>query len=394
MPEGALADPKPTLDCNHGFVAPSAFLVTGQTAGGVVMGPNLNVAFNLRLTESLVLESVGTLTVSSRIGVSDMAAADVSVTMIAIGGDVVIAPGAAVDLSHPTRQGDTDRSRVANASATGTAGINGGFIRIVAHQGSIRIDGPLTAGIGGEGGYAVAQGTASAAAVGAQGGFGGDVVLCAQDAIVVTAPVAAGGGGLGGTAIAKCSAGTPCSAKGGPGNDGGSVHFIGTDPNVTSVTLSARVTAGNGDDGGAGHASGGVTVAVGAPGGKGGTVTFTKCHVVSHVIVQAGNGGGGGNSTSIGAIGLAGADNATASGGNGGATGPAPTIPVFGLPPETGDVEGEGGKGGDAIATGGNIGGFAVGAGTGTATGGTGAATGVAPPPVTATPTATSMGTK
>jgi hypothetical protein len=293
------------------------------------------------------------------------------------------------------RHGDSARPpQQPNATATATAGFNGGFIRILAPQGSIVVDGELRAGTGGEGGEATASGTASAVAVAGQGGFGGDVFLCAERDIIVRMPISAGGGGYGAFARAKASklAAGPCTATGGGGNDGGSVMFVGTNPGVTAVTLSARVVAGQGGDGDKGDATGGVASAFGGPGGKGGTVTFTNCHVVSHGIVQAGNGGSGGDATSASGTGLMGGRPATANGGSGGTTGTAPSIPQpLGAQPEPGTVDGSGGKGGDAVSTGGD---HPLAPGAGTATGGTGAATGTAAPTKTATPTATSTGTQ
>jgi hypothetical protein len=395
MPETATADPKPALDCTPAILPATVPALNAQVQGGVLLLPNLNVNVNLRINQSLVLQSIGQLTFGSQILLDQMAADTVSVTMIAINGDVVVQPGALIELCQPWGNGNNARAQQANALATATAGFNGGYIRILAPQGSIIIDGELRAGMGGEGGEATASGTQSASALAGQGGFGGDIYLCADRDIIVRAPLSAGPGGQGGFARAKVAfpgAGA-CSAKGGAGNDGGSIHFAGTGAAVTSVTLSARVVAGQGGDGEKADATGGAAATVGGPGGAGGTVTFTNCAVISHGIVQAGNGGRGGNGTSTSGIGGLGGLNATANGGNGGATGPAPTIPQpLGLPPVPGTIDGSGGAGGNAVATGGHIP-FLPGGGSGTATGGTGASSATAAPTTTATPTATSAGT-
>jgi hypothetical protein len=286
-----------------------------------------------------------------------------NITLVSVNGRLTIAANAAVGLGSAAGGAD-DIVTVRPPTAAGVDGVDAGFIRLVGVN--VDIEGLAGGAFGGYGGRAAADALAgnpdplaslinafckffksggTAKATGGAGKRGSDIFICARDSVNIGASgtVCAGDGGQPGKATATADTGAPAEATAGKGGAGGDVVITGTAADCEVFILGslrggdgALVSRGSTDEsavatGGSGHIEGGAATARGADGGPGGTVYFNNCVVEPKVTgsVAAGNGGFGGE--------------AIATGGTGG---------VFEVPGSS--TYGHGFNGGPATATGGS----------------------------------------
>jgi hypothetical protein len=309
--------------------------------------------------------------------------ASLNITLVSLKGKVVIGPKGFVGNGFAARGADD------SVLGKGGSGSDGGLIRILGIN--IDIQGSVLGNGGGDGGdgstlnvgplvgligifLANAVGLPGLARIlgglltstGGQGGKGGDVVLCAVDSIHTAgaAKAEAGQAGWGGEADCQTSTGFGAQATGGGGGSGGDVSLRG--PSATALTqvfnegnlLGGR--AGGGRKAYAssisGRACGAPATAVGGRAGKGGTVDFFGCAVVTAGFTKAGDGDVPGGDAEAhadkggsGFFGGQAGGSATAIGGQGGRPGDTPSLPMA-----TGQIQkgypGGPGKGGDAYA--------------------------------------------
>jgi hypothetical protein len=401
MVQCLMAGPKPVPDTTVPTAPSTLNALDATVRGGVYRAPTITLPAGeiLKLTSDLILVADLALEIEGHIDIAPNVPRPVNITLASLQGSVTVKPGGRVGpLVGQATDGRNDRNIGANAFAQGRPGVNAGYIKIVAANGTVLIAGTVRTMRGGSGGIGTAlcapggvAGTARAA--GGQAGAGGDVLLAAMDGIRITGIVDAGFSGNGGSAMASASAGGVAEASGGPGNSGGDIYFEGFAPQMAVDILQAQLSGGSSYPAGSGTAdifpavwkAGGAASANGGVGGSGGTVIFNmiNCQVNQRGQIDAGNGGEGGAARAIGGDGDRGiiqgwrGGAAMAIGGKAGPAGPLPQIP------ESWGVD-QGGvfpqiagfcKGGDANATGG-AGGAAVGvggdSGTGIAHGGTG----------------------
>jgi hypothetical protein len=348
---------------------------------------------------NLMLVAFGDLTINGRIPIA-LGSGD-TLTLVSVSGAVRIGATAVIGPAPVTFSVALPATGTGTyALALGAPGTTGGFVKIVAPV--VIIEGTIQAEPGGGGALATATGMGlgpiggTAVAVGGRGGFGGTIIICAEETIDIIdlALIRAGAGGNGGTAVATASNASEALAAGGPGNDGGNVVFSGTGEGPCQVTFrgvggfAPTVKGGNGGNGGTCTATGGagrtsafvpISLLVGGGGrgtagggfgGAGGTVRFVNCEVSPGASVMAGSGGVGGAGAATGGVG-------------------APAVVLTGY--SGGDTDALGGDGGligelrPYSLIGGGSGAVAAptvaggGGGTATATGGTGGTGGRAP---------------
>jgi hypothetical protein len=389
-PSPMFADFKPFVDCdisgltvtntNAVVIDPSDPNVITEgllTGGAITILPGI-----INLTGDLTLVAQGNLTVNGIIqfpNPPNSPVSSINLTLVSLNGTVTVAGQATINGGVAAIRNDpVVRGR--NPRVRSDPGTNAGFIKI----GGINIDiqGSVL-GTGGGSVHAGVQGEAflgggSAGIAGGDGGFGGDVLLCALEAVRLAsgAVVLGGDGGNGGSVESTAdNNGSRAFAMGGDVSPGGEVRFVGTsreEGQQCQVFLQAgsRVAGGNGSFGGEAVAtggdanllSGGLAQAEGGKGGQGGTVLFENCVVVVNAgVVQAGDGGNGGPATANGGNGRNGAlfipgsdgGRADADGGDGGPAGDVPVIPLPSGARAAGSP-GKGGSGGEAEANPGN----------------------------------------
>ena len=284
--------------------------------GGIWRGPALTIPANttLFLTSDLTLISNGPLQIAGKIRLAPGVPVPINVTLISLTADVTIT--GQVGGGHSDNGFDVVLNGWWPVAGAGP-GTNGGYIRVLAPQGSITIEDTMEGFSGGHGGRARARGFAApgrgwggtAIAVGGEGGAGGHVLLHALESINVFDSVTSGYGGGGGSGEARASNGEDAIAIGGPGNESGVVRFEGADPqNPVDVTISLSVDAGDAGVGGAASAhvlpppngAGGSAEATGGIGGHGATIEFVNCVVDGQGQIVASRGGGGGNADARG----------------------------------------------------------------------------------------------
>lgn len=419
-PQAAVAKQVP--NCSIPQNQPNLQAVNANTTGGVYHARRITIpqGMQIRLTSTLILVADDHLQVD---GIITMNAAAVrrgrlvNIILVCRNCNVVIgAQGQVGSMVTQAPAGPNSNRTALTAIASGGAGTNGGYVKIVAPSGSIDIQGTVEGFGGGDGGNANAIGAFAAApgglirnggeavAVGGQAGAGGDVKLCAYEAVNVAGRVRGGLGGQGGNTTATAVNGKDAYARGGPSNEGGDVLIEGLSPtmqvfNTGTIVGGAVLWAGNASStGGPGFRfGGGDAESIGGPGHQGGTVTFVQCTVARPVgTINSRVGGDGGFATARAGIGASGrvigwsGGDATATGGNGGTPGATPQIPT-----PTGIVAGGVSRGGASVGTGGRA--MAIGgsggttatgwgrggsSGTGNATGGTGGQSGTPATPV------------
>jgi hypothetical protein len=306
--------------------------LTAAVTGGVYRAPQIRLAAGVRLAlaSDLILVADDLLQIDGVIGLAQNVPNPVNVVLVSLNGSVRISPAGKVGVQGQlAAQGADDVVNGVNANASSAPGVNGGYVKILAPQGSIFVEGEIHATTGGPGGLAAASGQGgllrgggAATAFGGQAGSGGDVLLGALEGIVVNVATAAGGlveagaGGVGGTADAVARTSDFARADGGPGNVGGTVTFVGLGADPTMfVNVAGWVIAGSGGRGGpaaarvvspALFARGGSATASGGQGKSvrqgedGGTVVFRNCVAALSGRLEAGNGGSGGDGTAIG----------------------------------------------------------------------------------------------
>lgn len=420
-------------NCNVPGDASNISGIGAGVTGGVFRAPQITIpqGTSLRLNRTLILVADNLLQVDGDIIATHhfLMGRPIDIVLVSLQGDVVIGANAEIGTSflnpESAPDGANDNKVSVHARAAGRPAKSAGFIKIIAQQGSINIQGSVIAQAGGEGGSAVARGTSatgqvpviggfmggSAGAAGSQGGHGGHVQLCALDSINIAsnAVVIGGMGGGGGIATAKAVNGSDAEAIGGPSGDAGDVRIDGLNPNCQvfnngiirggSVQFGNLATANGGPPGGKATATGGDA-------GSGGTVIINNCAFVpppGNVAAYKGGGGGpakatGGNGAAGGLFSGSNGGNAKARGGDGGVSGVRPVIPLTTggtapgqliNPAPIGMMGLAHGKGGDATAKAGNggVGGRYRGGGNsgtedalgGTGSGGTAAAPATAP---------------
>jgi hypothetical protein len=390
-----------TVPPGAGAVTLGALRTSGSIEGTDVLLPR---RVTIRLTGNLTIVSVNDLVIQGSILFPRLPRGPVisKLTLVSLQGTVQITSTASVGGGYaPFAPGST---------ATGTDAVaicgppfNGAHIRIIGR--AIDIQGVVVAQDGGDGSVASALATGlgtifgfgptlvprggAAQAAAADGGFGGDVLLCARDGISIGrgAMVLGGGGGYGGIAAAMAANGSRGFARGGSGGTGGDVRVVGITQLAedgqlilcpVDVVAGAMVVGGQGGYVGTGTAVGGLgqgfsliaggggdALAVSGDGGPGGTVLFNDgCVVDVAGVVRSGDGAtpladavsGIGSADATGGNGpparfrrgYDGGD-ARALGGNGGVAGAIPRIPTIG-----GLINGQSGapgSGTNAIAT-------------------------------------------
>ncbi len=391
-PSAQKAVPKTVPTCSvpaaSGVALPAVANITGGSFSDqqiiIPAGTNIFLTSSLILVANDLLQVDGTITVNP-IGVPF--GRQVNITLVSQNNNVVIGPAGQVgsaSAQSPSKPMRTVTGRIASAFP----GTNGGYVRLLSPGGGIDIQGNVEGFGGGNGGKATSKGViltgmsalagagprSEAVAVGGQGGFGGDVRLCALDGINIgsAALVRGGMGGGMGHAFATAGSGKDAHASGGPANNGGNILIDGLVPGM-AVINAGRIEGGSVDWAGAAFATGGASTAVplnggkavarGGLGGDGGTVLFSSCVVTPPVgIINAHLGGDGGTANATGGNGFSSlvtgkGGNADAWGGFGGQRGALPQIPTpAGVVP--GGTSGIGatwvGTGGTATARSGN----------------------------------------
>ena len=359
IPEPLAARPKAVADCNFPANLPPISDLPYPIARleASLPGP-VNVPANrqIYLSGSLTVVSGEDIVVDGSITWSPPDPGS-GITLVSLNGDIVI-NGQVGGSARPPRPPFDTSVRGALAIALGQPGVNGGHIRVIAPRGSIRINGVVEGVPGSAGAWAQAEGTVPwyvriissrrIAAVGGQGGAGGDVVLCAAEQITIAGSALAGKGG-GATrrnsrpqvnAFARGLNGAGAYARGGPGNDGGDVIFHGLGEGCQIVN-SGLVRGGRGGEqermtalalsSGSSDAE-----AKGSDGGRGGSIRFEGCRVAEVGIMEAHTGGTGGPADARGGTGKqsrlfagdSGGD-AETKGGDAGPDGARPRIPLI-----------------------------------------------------------------
>jgi hypothetical protein len=415
-----MAPPRPVPDDAIPNDPATLNALNGAVTGGIYRANSIQLpsGMTLTLTSSLILVAEVSLKIEGMIALAQNVAQPVNVTLVCLQGSVLITGSvgrqgqAAMDSPNVTSRGFHARAQTA-------PGVHGGYVKILAPTGTIRIDGEIHSSRGGNAGTARADAQTmfawvggAAEAAGGQAGAGGDVLLVAIDGINLanTGKILAGSSGFGGAAEVIARNGKPADARGGPSNVGGSIIFKGLVPGMAVDLLSAVRAGGSnpGGDAGAGgkpsppgQAGSGAT-AIGGAGDAGGHIGFVGCAVGVWVVVEAGEGGGGGTAQATGGIGGKWAvrsrdgGSADAIGGKAGPPGRKPQIPLQlgGVAQGTVSqgIAGVSCKGGNAQATGGTGGAGAAGgqggdSGSAAATGGIGCSG--APPVVAHGPAAT-----
>ncbi len=418
-PAPQMASPKPAGDCSIPGGPPGAApppnwngVTGGKFEAATITIPS---SATIQLASDLVIIADKDLIVSGAIKFprsSVPGPPSPNITLVSRNGRVRITGGADIGGGYAA-PGAPSTVVARPAFAQSGPGNNGGLIKII----GVNIDarGEIVGHGGGDGGDADANSQAAplgwldffhrATAVSGQGGFGGDVWLCAIDSInmggaLAGLAVSGGQGGRGGDAFATSDLGWRALAVGGPGNDGGDVVVNGTFQGApVQVFINQPPQGGDGQRGGDVVASGGGgnAVAEGGKGGKGGTVKFDNAIVMNQGTAAAGSGGRGGIADAGGGAGGngfffgGGGGDATTTGGDGGAEGGAPMLPLPVGGPRPGRP-GTNGSGGDAYATAGDGGNATVdgggSSGTSRAQGGSNGASVSPGPPVTKGPIA------
>ena len=338
--------------------------VTGGifTASTVILPQQVKI----KLRKDLVIVAEKDMTMEGMIqGPSQLIAGEpsVNITLVSLKGKIKISDTALIGQGFAASGKDsTHLSRP--AKAVSEPGSNGGYLKIVARE--IEIAGRIYGNIGGSGGTARAN-TAQApgffneslrrlslggqaTAVGAQGGFGGDVLLCGSESLRVgstlsnhTAEVVGGDGGLAGSAEAIADQGSNAYVESGSGNQGGDVIIQGIASTPLQVFIDDVARGGSGGwgvkvaaKGGRGSfGKGGFARAVSGSGAKGGTVKFANALVMNVGIVRSGWGGRGGSAEALSGRGghfwfyHSKGGNVSAKEGKGGLPGEIPQIPVL-----------------------------------------------------------------
>jgi hypothetical protein len=369
----AAGDPNLTLRGNES---------ASDLRGGTITLP-AGVSFSQPLS-NLTLIAYGDLIIDGTIPI--LAGSGGGITLISLTGVVSIGPTGRIEpvpVLPPMPPATTKTG--AYALALGTPGAPAGFIKIVAPV--VVIQGLVVAEPGGSGSSTWATGTpagmfgGTAVALGGSGGFGGTVLVCAQEQIRVSgaAMIRGGFGGTSGHAGASAANGSRALAAGATGGRGGDVVFTGTGAAACQMQIAATggfapsirggaggwsgliavsSSGGNGSTSNLLDGAGGDAMAVGGRGGDGGSVRFVNCEVSRNASVAAGAGGFGGSATAFGGagapaiafVGWPGGD-ATAEGGDGGFDGAPLSYLLIGggsatvAPPVT-----PGGRGGNAEA--------------------------------------------
>ncbi len=385
--------PRPPADCSLvGLRLPgpgaNRLTLTPTDTGGDFVGSAIDVpsAVTIKLTSSITLVAQGDLVINGDLKFPDVAQSPsppLSITLVSLQGTVRIGRFGRVGFGRVLATGSVTASSARDGLAFAAPNTPGGFVKIVGVN--IDIAGTVIGNTGDAFGGATAVGTnnprgGSAVALAAQGGFGGDVLLCGYESIGIrsTGVVAGGDGGDGGFAKATASNGSVAFALAAPGGDAGNVLFNSVllpapfnAPTTCQVFIErgGSVIGGRGGNGGPADAAGGNGVYVlvgrggngvaqGGNGGAGGTARFAaRVVVTNNGSVTAGNGGIGGGARATGGAGLGGTlfngyggGDATATGGAGGPVGAQPTLP---LPDNTtaAGAAGVAGSGGNATAT-------------------------------------------
>jgi len=339
--------------------------------GGTLTGGSLTLQNPIHLDENgadLLIVVDGDLIVGADILFPQMMntanAASLNITLVSLNGKVQIDPGIKVGT------GTAASGASGNRNLAAMQGSAGGTIKVIAVN--ILLRGVLMGHVGGAGGDMIVNGGGNIFTNAANGGRGGDVVLCALETIVgdqlagaVSAGTGSGGGGRGGN-VSIDTVGT-ANGKAGDGGIAGDVHLIGTDPGGSPVQLTntAVFMGWLGGEGGLAHVDAGFSSfntngfsaeAKGGWGGQGGAVLFLQAvHVFGKGRYASGHGGngkeafaygnGGTDAAAIPPQGSGPGGNAYAWGGHGGPTGPTPMIPIPNKPPVRG-VTGTPGSGG------------------------------------------------
>ena len=362
------AEPAP-VDCSRPLgrlplAADADVVIAATTTRLDIRGNNVELPPGVTLwaLSDFTLVAFGDLTIHGSL--KTVTGGDVNITLVSVNGSVRIGPLAVIGPPPGTVIPGATGATGVYARALGVPGTSGGSVKIKGR--TVIIEGTVVAESGGRGGGAFARGAGISAfgglavAGGGMGGFGGKVLICAEEAIdlVGFAEVSAGHGGDSGKALAVADHADEAIAFCGPGNRGGDVEFVGTGAGACPVTFrqvgrfAPTVTGGTGGAGARATARGGgglsrfarfglgngeLGAAVGGEGGKGGTVVFSNCVVSTPAVVTAGSGGRGGNATAVGGTGVAAellsgyrGGRGDARGGDGGLRGDLLTFPLIG----------------------------------------------------------------
>ena len=389
------AEPAP-VDCSRPLgrlplAADADVVIAATTTRLDIRGNNVELPPGVTLwaLSDFTLVAFGDLTIHGSL--KTVTGGDVNITLVSVNGSVRIGSLAVIGPPPGTVIPGATGATGVYARALGVPGTSGGSVKIKGR--TVIIEGTVVAESGGRGGGAFARGAGISAfgglavAGGGMGGFGGKVLICAEEAIdlVGFAEVSAGHGGDSGKALAVADHADEAIAFCGPGNRGGDVEFVGTGAGACPVTF--RQVGRFAPDGDRWHrrrrrtgdrargrgpvalrplrfrlGNGELGAAVGGEGGKGGTVVFSNCVVSTPAVVTAGSGGRGGNATAVGGTGVAAellsgyrGGRGDARGGDGGLRGDLLTFPLIGggngtvLAPAV-----IGGTGGTATASGGS----------------------------------------
>jgi hypothetical protein len=342
--------------------------LNAKNVGGlfIVSGAVLprNVAMNL--TTDLSIVATGDIRIDGQINFPSGRATNV--VLVSLRGNITIGPTGIIG-SGFARPGRNFTASGVAPFAIGDFGDNGGYLKMVALEQSINIEGDVSGDNGGAGANVVASATrwqallarfgllaysgsyqpGSATAYGGQSGAGGDVILCAQESIHVGSAVPAGahvragdssksGDATATSALGALAVATASSITLGHGS-GGDVIVSSTAPGIVQlpvfIDVNSGINGGNGAKGGSADATAeggpGFANAQGGTGEAGGNVIYIST-VVFDANVKAGRPPG-------------------TSSGNGGDGGPADAL---GGPGPAGGKGGDGGKGGSALARGGS----------------------------------------
>ena len=330
------AEPAP-VDCSRPLgrlplAADADVVIAATTTRLDIRGNNVELPPGVTLwaLSDFTLVAFGDLTIHGSL--KTVTGGDVNITLVSVNGSVRIGSLAVIGPPPGTVIPGATGATGVYARALGVPGTSGGSVKIKGR--TVIIEGTVVAESGGRGGGAFARGAGISAfgglavAGGGMGGFGGKVLICAEEAIdlVGFAEVSAGHGGDSGKALAVADHADEAIAFCGPGNRGGDVEFVGTGAGACPVTFrqvgrfAPTVTGGTGGAGARATARGGgglsrfarfglgngeLGAAVGGEGGKGGTVVFSNCVVSTPAVVTAGSGGRGGNATAVGGTGVA-----------------------------------------------------------------------------------------
>ena len=349
-PRPSVAQKQRKIDCSIPGDAPTATKLRSNITGGVLHAKDIKLPIGrtLKITSTLILVADQNLIIDGDIEFADGLRPAPDIILVSKNKDVVIngSVGESILSKTKTASGIDSNAQSLFASASGGAGYNAGYIKIIAPKGNVDIQGTVIAGNGGKGGWASATGVnfsigGSALAAAGQGGRGGDIYICALDSLNIGASgeIRGGMGGGGGVAQSVSKGRFEAYSEAGPNNDGGDVFIEGEGSALLPVINAGLITGGSIDGWGVAVATarpnGSNALAIGREGGRGGTVFMTSCEFAVVGTVNAGQGGHGGDAEADGGMGntivLLGykGGNATARGGNGGKSGPIPQIPVM-----------------------------------------------------------------